>query len=113
MWLEWEGSHALVVNVPKYIESQPVEYCQIQEVIEQVRSRALPVHTYIDLSNLEFSKVSLIGVIEIIWDLHERTKGDRYLQSIIFTGATRRVMCAWRTLARVLPQFVADLVKFE
>jgi len=102
-----------VVNVQKYIESQPVEYCQIQEVIEQVRSRASPVHTYIDLSNLEFSKVSLIGVVEIIWDLHERTRGDRYLQTIIFTGASRRILCAWRTLTHVLPQFVTDLVQFE
>lgn len=113
MWLEWDGPHTLVVNVPKYIESQPVEYCQIQEIIDQVRSRAVAVHTYIDVSELEISKVDLIGTIEIIWDLHERTRGDRFLQSIVFIGASRRAMCAWRTLTMVLPKFVTELVRFE
>ncbi len=113
MWLKWDGPRTLVVNVPKYLESQPVEYCQVQEIIEQVRRKGEPVHTYIDISELEISKVDLIGMIEIIWDLHDHTKGERFLQSITFTGASRRVMCTWRTVSSIMPQFVRDLVRFE
>jgi hypothetical protein len=113
MWLEWEGEHTLVVNVPKYITSQPVEYCQIKDDIDLVRRRAVPVHAYIDVSELIVTQVDLIGLIDIIWELHENTRGDPYLQSITFTGASRRVLIAWRTLSGVLPEFVTRLIRFE
>lgn len=113
MWLEFDGHHTVVVDVPKYIAAQRVEYCQIADVMDKIRAKAGPVFTYIDISELNVRDVDLIGLVDIIWDLHERTKGEEYLKRITFIGASRRVLAAWRTLSQLLPTFVSELIMFE
>lgn len=113
MWLEFDGRHTVVVNVPKYIAAQRVEYCQISDVMDKIRAKASPVFTYIDITDLNIRDVDLIGLVDIIWDLHERTKGEQYLKRITFTGASRRVLITWRTLSQILPAFVTELIIFE
>jgi hypothetical protein len=113
MWLEFDGHHTVVVDVPKYIASQRVEYCQISDVMDKIRTNAGPVFTYIDISDLNIRDVDLIGLVDIIWDLHERTKGEEYLKKITFIGASRRVLMAWRTIKSLLPTFVSELIMFE
>ena len=112
MWLMWDGPNTLIVNVEEYIKSQPVEFSQISHVIDQVRERAQPVHAHIDISKLKISQVNLTGMIEIIWDLHENTKNERFLQSVNFTGASRRATCLWRTISSILPKFVSGMIRF-
>jgi hypothetical protein len=113
MWLEFDGLGAVVVNVPKYLESQRVEYCQISDVMDTIRQKAMPVHAYIDISELNVRDVDLTGLIEIVWDLHERTKGEEFLKKICFIGASRRVLITWRTIKSLVPTFVSELIIFE
>lgn len=113
MWLEFDGRHAVVVDVPKYLAAQPVTYCQVSDVMDVMRAKAEPLYAYVDISNLSVRDVDLIGLVDIIWDLHERTKGEEFLKRITFIGASRRVLCAWRTVRLVLPTFVSDLIMFE
>ena len=113
MWLEFDGHHTVVVNVPKYIASQRVEYCQISDVMDKIRAKAGPVFTYIDITDLSIRDVDLIGLVDVIWDLHELTKGEEYLKRITFIGASRRALMAWRTLKSLLPTFVSELIIFE
>ena len=113
MWLVWTGPHDLEVLTDKYIESQPVEYEQVRDVIEEVQSRKVPIFTRVDISEIKISKISLSGLIDIVWDLHEKTRGDPYLKSITFTGASRRARCAWRVVSSLLPKFVSDLIIFS
>ena len=111
--MEFDGHHTVVVNVPKYLESQRVEYCQVSEVMDKIRAKASPIYAYIDISELHIRDVDLIGLVDIIWDLHERTKDEKFLKRITFIGASRRVLCAWRTVQPLLPTFVSELIIFE
>lgn len=113
MWLEFDGHSTVVVDVPKYIASQRVEYCQISDVLDKIRAKAGPVYAYIDISELQIRDVDLIGLVDIIWDLHERTKDEKFLKRISFIGASRRALCAWRTVQSILPTFVTELIMFE
>lgn len=112
-WLEFDGRHTIVVDVPKYLAAQPVQYCQIGDVMDGIRNNAKPVYTYIDITELNIRDVDLIGLVDIIWDLHERTKGEEFLKQICFIGASRRVMMAWRTIKSLLPVFISELIIFE
>jgi hypothetical protein len=112
-WLEFDGLHTIVVDVPRYIAAQPVQYCQVGDVMDAIRAKASPVYTYIDITELNIRDVDLIGLVDIIWDLHERTKGEEFLKQICFIGASRRVMMAWRTIKSLLPVFISELIIFE
>lgn len=113
MWLHFDGRGTVVVDVPKYIASQRVEYCQISDVIDKIRAKAGPVFTYIDISDLNIRDVDLIGLVDIVWDLHERTRGEEFLKRITFIGASRKVLVTWRTVSQILPKFVTELIIFE
>lgn len=113
MWIVWTGPHELEVLAEEYVRSQPVSYDQVQAVIEEVQSRKVPIFTRIDISKIKISEISLTGLIDIVWDLHEKTKGDPYLKSITFVGASRRARCAWRVVSSLVPKFVSDLIIFS
>lgn len=113
MWLSLTTNDTIIVDVLKYITSQPVEYAQVQDVIEQVRMLGRPVQARIDISNVRIYDVNLIGVVRIIWDLHEHTYGEPLLDSIVFLGASPKVLALWNSIQILLPEFVVDLVKFH
>jgi hypothetical protein len=113
MWLEFDGHHTIVVNMKNYISSQPVGYHQISDVMDRIRGNALPVYTYIDISDLNVSDVDITCLIDLVWDLHEKTKNEKILKQICFIGASRRVLVTWRTIAPLVPTFVSELIIFE
>ena len=113
MWLEFDGNHTVVVDVPKYIASQRVEYCQISDVMDKIRARDVPIFAYIDISELNVRDVDLIGLIDIVWDLADRFDGERFLKRITFIGASRAALSVWRTAGQLLPSIISELIIFE
>jgi len=113
MWLDWTGPHDIDVNARTYIDSQPVNYEQVRPVIEEIQARRVPIFARVDISKIKISEISLTGLVDIIWELHEQTRDDPYLRSVTFVGASRRVMCTWRVLSSLMPKFVSDLIIFS
>lgn len=104
MWLRWIGPHDLLVDGEVYVASQPVCFEQVRTVIESVQTRRVPVRAHIDISHVRISQVCLIGVLRIIWELHEATAGDPWLQSVSLIGASRRAQSLWRYLSTLFPE---------
>ena len=82
----------------------------IEDVIAKIRH---PVRARIDLAGIRLRDVNLVGVVRIIWELHEQTEGQDLLESITFHGASPRVLYLWNVIQPILPDFVASLVKFD
>ena len=108
-WLTIEDGDVVIVDPEVYIQSQPVCYEQVADVIETVRARGVPVRARIDVSGLRLSRVKILGVVDIIWDLHEETRGENLIRSIEFIGASPRIQYAWRAIQQILPGFIRGL----
>jgi hypothetical protein len=107
-WLSLDDD-VVIVDTDLYIQSQPVCYEQVADVIEAVRARGVPVRARIDVSGLRLSRVSILGVVDIIWDLHEETRGENLIRSIEFVGASPRIQYMWRSIQQVLPGFIRGI----
>lgn len=112
MWLSLSGDE-VTVDAQKYIAAQPVEYEQVEDVIETIRRNGKPVRARVNLAEVRIRDVRLIGVVRIIWELHEHTVDEPLLESLTFQGASIRVIRLWNAIQNILPEFVADLVKFD
>ena len=116
MWLSTVQSGEelhLTVHAQKYIDSQPVNYEQVRPMIEYVQKVKRPVIAFVDVSSVNIRNVNLYGVVEIIHVLHQKTKGDPYLQRIVFIGLSDRALRIWNSLQFLLPGFVRRVVCFE
>lgn len=116
MWIRSVSTNSgiyMTINVKKYIESQPVEYAQVEKTIDYVRQKQVSVFAYIDVSELDVSKVDIIGLALLVCDLHEHTKDDKFLQSIEISHAAERTIRVWNAIRFMLPKFVADVVQFK
>lgn len=116
MWLtavHQDDILSMTVSAQDYIKSQPVEYEQVRPMIEYVQRVRLPVMAFVDVSGIHIRDVNLYGVVEIIHVLHLKTKGDRYLQKIIFIGMSERAMRIWNSIQFLLPSFVRRVICFE
>lgn len=109
MWLSLHDDE-VTVDARRYIACQPVEYDQVEDVIAKIRH---PMRARIDLAGVRLRDVNLMGVVRIIWELHEQTEGQDLLESITFHGASPRVLYLWNVIQPILPDFVAILVKFD
>jgi hypothetical protein len=99
----------VTVDAEVYIQSQPVCYEQVADVIEAVRARGVPVRARIDVSRLRLARVNILGVVDIVWDLHEETRGENLIRSIEFVGASMRVQYMWRAIQHLLPGFIRSI----
>jgi len=108
-WLTIDDDDVVTVDPEVYIQSQPVCYEQVADVIHAVRARGIPVRARIDVSGLRLSRVNILGVVDIIWDLHEETRGENLIRSIEFIGASPRIQYAWRAIQQILPGFIRGL----
>jgi hypothetical protein len=108
-WLTFDDADGVIVDTELYIQSQPVCYEQVADVIEAVRARGVPVRARIDVSGLRLSRVNILGVVDIIWDLHEETRGENLIRSLEFVGASPRIQYAWRAIQHILPGFVRSI----
>jgi hypothetical protein len=108
MWLHVYDDNVFV-DTDVYIQSQPVNFEQVRDVIESI---AQPVNAYIDVSRVELSQVDIIGVVKIIWTLHEHTRDQNLLNKLYFIGAGTRVRSVWYAIQCVLPTFVRKCVSF-
>jgi len=107
-WLTIDDD-VVTVDAEVYIQSQPVCFEQVADVIETVRARGGPVRARIDVSGLRLSRVNILGVVDIIWDLHEETRGENLIRSIEFVGASTRIQYVWRSIQQILPGFIRGL----
>jgi len=112
MWLTLK-SDTVFVDAPTYIASQPVDYFQVEDVIDQVRLLGRPVQARIDISGIRLRQVNIMGVVRIIWELHEHTYGEPLLNSIVFSGVPFKILYLWSSLQTLLPEFVVNLIKFD
>jgi hypothetical protein len=108
-WLVLRDDDTVTVQSRDYVQSQPVSYDQIADVIDRVRRRGRPVHARIDVSGLRLSHVNMFGVIRIIWELHEETYGEDLLSSIEFEGVSPIMRACWETIKKNVPSFIAEL----
>ena len=99
----------VTVDAEVYIQSQPVCFEQVADVIQAVRARGVPVRARIDVSGLRLARVNILGVVDIIWDLHEETRGENLIRSIAFVGASPRVQYVWRAIQQILPGFIRGI----
>lgn len=106
MWLH-VFDDVIYVDAEVYIQSQPVNYEQILDVMTSISQ---PMYAYIDISSVSLTDVDIAGFIKIIWELHERTKDQKLLKGIYITGASPAVSCIWYTIRCLLPSFVRRLV---
>ena len=107
-WLTIDDD-VVTVDAEVYIQSQPVCFEQVADIIETVRARGGPVRARIDVSRLRLSRVNILGVVDIIWDLHEETRGENLIRSIEFVGASTRIQYVWRSIQQILPGFIRGL----
>lgn len=105
-WLTFEGTR-ITVDAEKYIQSQPVSYDQVADVIESIRAQGIPVRARIDVTGLKITRVDIIGVVRIIWELHEETIDENLLESLELYGASPRVLYIWNSLKTALPSFLS------
>lgn len=108
-WLSLEG-HRVVVDAERYIQSQPVSIDQVDDVLQAIRAQGVPVRARIDVSGLRITRVDIIGVVRIIWELHVETFDENLLASLELTGASPRVLYLWNRLKTVLPAFLSALM---
>jgi hypothetical protein len=108
MWL-YVYDDIVYVDTDAYIESQPVNYEQVKDVIE---SLSQPVNAYIDVSRVDLTQVDLVGLVKIVWKLHEETKDLQLLNKLYFIGANTFIRSVWYALQCVLPSFVRRCVSF-
>ena len=94
MWLKLSGDQ-VTVDARKYIAAQPVEYEQVEDVIETIRRNGKPVRARVNLADVRLRDVDLMGVVRIIWELHEHTIDEPLLESLTFQGAPVRVIHLW------------------
>ena len=109
MWLHVYDD-TVFVDTDMYIQSQPVNFDQVRDVIESI---AQPVNAYIDVSRVDLSKVDLVGLVRIIWALHEHTRDQNLLNKMYFVGASSFVRSTWYAVQCILPTFVRRCVIFK
>lgn len=109
MWLRVYDD-SVFVDTDVYIQSQPVRFDQVKDVIESI---AQPVNAYIDVSRVDLTQVDIFGLVKIIWALHEHTRDQKLLNKMYFIGASSFVQSTWFTLQCVLPTFVRRCVSFK
>lgn len=109
MWL-YVYEDAVYVDTEAYLDSQPVNYEQVKDVIE---SLSQPVNAYIDVSRVDLTEVDLVGLVKIVWKLHEETKDLQLLNKLYFIGASPFARTVWYALQCVLPSFVRRCVNFK
>ena len=102
-------SDTVIIDTDVYIQSQPVGYDQVVDVIKAIRARGVPIRARIDVSRLRLSQVSILGVVDVIWDLHEATRDENLLDSIELLGASPRIRYVWEAIQRLLPEFVRSV----
>lgn len=108
MWL-YVYDDAVYVDAETYIDCQPVNYDQVKDVIE---SLSQPVNAYIDVSRVDITQVDLVGLVKIVWKLHEETKDLQLLNKIHFIGASMFMRTVWYAIQCVMPSFVRRCVNF-
>jgi len=108
-WLTLDDD-VVIIDTDMYIQSQPVSYDQVADIMETIRARGVPVRARIDVSRVRLSHVNILGVIDIIWDLHEHTYGENLIHSIELMGASLRVKHMWNAIQHILPGFVRSVV---
>jgi hypothetical protein len=108
-WLTLNDDDVVSVDAEVYIQSQPVCFEQVADVIQAVRARGVPVRARIDVSGLRLSRVNILGVVDIIWDLHEETRGENLIRSIELIGASPRIQYAWNAIQQILPGFIRSI----
>lgn len=101
------------IDAKRYIDAQPVEYEDVKNVIDYVRKKRVPVFAYIDVSELNVSQVDVIGLANLVYDLHEHTKDDKLLQYIKISHAAERTIKVWNLISYIMPKFVVDVVQFN
>ena len=109
MWLHIYDD-TVIVDTDMYIQSQPVNFDQVKDVIESIDQ---PVNAYIDVSRVDLSQVDIIGLVKIIWTLHKHTRDQNLLNKMYFIGASSFVRSAWHAIQCVLPTFVRRCVIFK
>jgi hypothetical protein len=109
MWM-YVYDNSVIVDTEVYIQSQPVNFEQVRDVIESI---AQPVNAYIDVSRVDLTQIDIIGVVKIIWALHQHTRNQNLLNKLYFIGAGPFVRSAWYAIQCVLPTFVRRCVIFK
>ena len=109
MWM-YVYDDSVIVDTDTYIESQPVNFEQVRDVIESINQ---PVNAYIDVSRVDLSQIDFIGLVKIVWALHEHTQDQNLLNKMYFIGASSFVRTAWHAIQCVLPTFVRRCVIFK
>jgi hypothetical protein len=109
MWLHVYDD-SVFVDTDVYIQSQSVSFDQVKDVIESLDQ---PVNAYIDVSRVDLIQIDIIGLVKIIWALHEHTRDQNLLNKMYFIGASSFVRSVWYAIQCVLPSFVRRCVVFK
>jgi len=109
MWM-YVYDDAVFVDVDVYIESQPVSFDQVKDVVTSLNQ---PVNAYIDVSRVDLTEIDFIGLVNIIWELHDHTRDKNILNKMYFTGASRVVRSVWSVIQYAMPSFVRQCVVFK
>jgi len=109
MWM-YVYDNSVIVDTDAYTKSQPVNFEQVRDVIESI---AQPVNAYIDVSRVDLTQIDIIGVVKIIWALHQHTRNQNLLNKLYFIGTGPFVRSAWYAIQCVLPTFVRRCVIFK
>lgn len=100
----------VVVDAERYVQSQPVSIDQVIDVLQVIRVQGVPVRAQIDVTGLRISRVDIIGVVRIIWELHIETFEENLLASLELKGASPKVLYLWNRLRCLMPPFLSLLM---
>ena len=98
------NENVIVVDCPLYIESQPVHFEQIAEL---VNSLSEPMDAMIDVSCIDLLEVDLVGFVRLVWELHRQTLNRKLVRRIYFRGVPSGLMSV---VLPVLPSFVRKII---
>jgi hypothetical protein len=107
-WLKVSDTNILVDGYA-YILAQPIKYHQIEDIIDDVKFSGKSYDVLIDITHVSLYDVNIIGMINIIWEIHDNTAGDKTLRSLRFRGMSDRLSTVWLKVLPNLPSFISQI----
>jgi len=107
-WLKVSDTNILVDGYA-YILAQPIKYHQIEDLIDDVKFSGKSYDIVIDFTHVSLYDVNIISMINIIWEIHDNTAGDKTLRSLRFRGMSDRLRAVLLKVMPNLPSFLKDI----
>jgi hypothetical protein len=106
-WLSVKDSE-VIIDCLKYIESQPVRYSQIRDVISEIKTSGLEYVAIIDMTDVDIFKVNIPDALKMIWKVHMHTYNEEFVTEFRVLGSNEFIKNLWKMLSAFMPDFISE-----